>query len=251
MPSRPRRPARPTMSSIASSIATGPSTGSGARPRRSTIRMAGSNVWPAWPSASPKGNACSRNSRGCRAERTLRESLLRTIFDNAPIGIAVITAEGKYLMANGTYESVPGHRVTLVGHQLGEFSPPRTAAFMRQVLEHVVRTGERFSVREFEASVGPGREQTWWNNDVVPLVGVDGKVEAVLVLTQEVTQEVLTRHRADKALANGAISSPAFWRPRAHWSSSSTVRAGLPSSTAGSRASHRLQLRGDQGAGLL
>lgn len=115
-----------------------------------------------------------------------KRKFLRRLVDNAPIGIAVINArDGRYILTNPTYEAVPGRPgVSMVGHQVGEFAPPETAAFMQWILQHVVQTGQPFSVREHEACLGPGREHTWWNNDVVPLLNEAGQVESVLALTK-------------------------------------------------------------------
>ena len=137
------------------------------------------------------------------AERECQREFLRRLVDNAPIGIAVINArDGRYILTNPTYEAVPGRPVPpMVGHQVGEFSPPATAAFMQWVLQHVVQTGQPFSVREHEASMGPGREHTWWNNDVVPLLNEAGHVESVLALTMEVTEQVQARKRIEELAA--------------------------------------------------
>lgn len=134
------------------------------------------------------------------AERQRQREFLQRLFDLAPIGIAVIDArEGRYLMVNPSYETNPGlPRISMGGHHVGDFAPPETAAFMKWIFHHVVDTRKPFSVREYEANLGPGRERTWWNNDVVPLLDKDGNVESVLALTREVTDQVMARKRIEE-----------------------------------------------------
>ena len=54
------------------------------------------------------------------------------------------------------------------------------------------------SANRYEASVGPGREQTYWDVDHVPLRGLDGTVDGVLILADEVTHQVLSRRKVQE-----------------------------------------------------
>jgi PAS domain S-box-containing protein len=67
-------------------------------------------------------------------------------------------------------------------------------------VEGVYRTGEPVSLREFEAAVGSGQEQTYWNVDHVPLWD-NGSVDGVLILASEVTAEVQARQEAERLAA--------------------------------------------------
>ncbi len=137
-----------------------------------------------------------------RLEADHQRELLRRLFQNAPTGIAVIDARtGCYVLANFRYEANAGPTITpgsFTGRPVGDFAPPELGKFMRGILEQVVRTRQPFTVRQFEANFGPGREHTWWDNDVVPVLDSEGNVESVLVITNEVTEEVLARKRIEE-----------------------------------------------------
>jgi hypothetical protein len=62
----------------------------------------------------------------------------------------------------------------------------------------VYRSGQTVSIREREAVVGPGREQTYWNVEHVPLHGPDGDVESVLLLANDVTEQVRRRKQIEE-----------------------------------------------------
>lgn len=138
-------------------------------------------------------------------EADRQRELVRRLVENAPIGIAVIDARSRcYVLANAKYEVNAGPMITpgcFIGRRLGDFAPPQLAKFMHMVLDRVVATRKSFSVRNFETSFGAGREHTWWDNDVVPLVDEQGNVDSVLAITNEVTQEVLARKRIEELAA--------------------------------------------------
>lgn len=135
------------------------------------------------------------------AERERQEEFLRRLFDNAPIGIAVIDRNGRYVLANPSYEGNVGRPVPhFPGHHVGEFAPPELAKFMNQLLQRVLATAQPVVVRELEANLGPGREHTWWDNDVVPLLDRSGSVDSILALTKEVTERVQARKQIEELL---------------------------------------------------
>lgn len=135
------------------------------------------------------------------ADSREQTQFLHRLLDNAPIGIAVVDArDGKYVLANPSFQANTGRAGTqFVGHMAGDLSPAETGRFIRWILQHVVKTRTPFSVREYEANLGPGREHTWWNNDVVPLLDQAGNVEAVLAITMEVSDYVLARRQIEQA----------------------------------------------------
>lgn len=138
-------------------------------------------------------------------ERLLTEScsqreLLERLVNEAPVGIAVVRGpDHRYQMVNPYYRSIPGvPDVPMVGRTIAEVFPEVAAQGALELVETVYRTGRTISLREYEASVGPGREQTVWNVDHVPLRGPDGDVESVLILASEVTEQVLHRKQAEE-----------------------------------------------------
>jgi len=139
------------------------------------------------------------------AQYAHQEQFLDNLIQNASVGIAVVDREHRYLLVNPAYQRIPGMPDTpMVGRTLEEVFPD-VAAPVRGMLEEVFRTGHPVRVREYEASVGPGRERTWWNVDQVPLLGADGRTRQVLILTQEVTEQVCARQQIEQLHEHTAL----------------------------------------------
>jgi PAS domain S-box-containing protein len=140
-----------------------------------------------------------------RRQRQFLERLLET----APIGVAVVRGpEHRYEFANAYYQAIPGTpaSVPMVGRTVAEVFPDAAAHGSLAGIEAAYATGQTASVREYEANVGPGREQTYWDSDRVPLKAPDGSVEGVLIVARDVTTEVLARRQvAELAARDEAI----------------------------------------------
>jgi PAS domain S-box-containing protein len=140
------------------------------------------------------------------AENRRQRALLEQLVETASIGIAVLHGpDHRYERVNSYYQSIPGTpNVPMLGRTIGEVFPDSVAQVALRLVDEVYRTGRTVSIREYRASVGPGREQTYWNVDHVPLSGPDGKVERVLILANEVTEYVQARTQIE-ALAAKAL----------------------------------------------
>ncbi len=133
------------------------------------------------------------------AENRTQREFLEHLVESAPVGIAVVGGtDHRYELVNPTYQAIPGMPGTpMVGRTIAEVFPDVAARGALDMLAEVYRTGQAVGVREYEASVGPGRERTHWDVDHVPLHGLDGQVERVLILAHEVTDQVLARRQAE------------------------------------------------------
>jgi two-component system nitrate/nitrite sensor histidine kinase NarX len=141
-------------------------------------------------------------------EHRTQRVFLERLIEAAPVGIAVVRgADHRYEMVNPYYQAIPGvPDVPMVGRTLAEIFPAVAAQGALELVEEVYRTGQTVSLREYEASVGPERERTYWNVDHVPLHGSDGDVEGVLILASEITEQMLTRGQVEELAArNEAI----------------------------------------------
>jgi PAS domain S-box-containing protein len=157
--------------------------------------------------------------------------LLPFLIEQAPIGIAVVRPYGgephtgdaprsseadgsrrssgwRYVLANPAYCAIPGAAGTpivgqgsLLGLAVSEVFSPAIAERIIGPLEEVRRTGETVQFQELEAALGPVGERTWWNVSAHPLFDETGQVAAVLILTYEVTDQVLARQRAEALAA--------------------------------------------------
>jgi PAS domain S-box-containing protein len=130
-----------------------------------------------------------------RQQRDFLEGLLQAV----PQAIAVVSGpEHRFELANTEYYSVPGlPSAKLVGSTLAEVFPELTPD-VAQAIQKVYRTGLAVHVREYEAALEPGGPQRYWNADYLPLRDDHGKLERVLILIREVTDEVLARRRIEE-----------------------------------------------------
>jgi PAS domain S-box-containing protein len=142
-------------------------------------------------------------------ERLLEENrrqrdFLEHLIYSAPVGIAVVRgAEHRYDLVNRHYQEIPGFDTgPMKGRTLAEMFPdPSVSEAGGAMLETVYRENRVVSMREYLASVGPGREETWWNFDMVPLHDADGRVGGVLIITWEITEQVRGRRAAEAQAA--------------------------------------------------
>ncbi len=133
------------------------------------------------------------------AENRAQREFLERLLEAAPVGIAVLRGpDHRYEMANPYYRAITGVPDTpMVGRTIVEVIPDLPKRRMPALMDQVYRTGETVSSREIQLSFGPGREETYWNTDRVPLHSPDGTVDGILVLAHEVTQEVQNRRRIE------------------------------------------------------
>ncbi|MGO8744941.1 MAG: response regulator [Thermoguttaceae bacterium] len=122
-----------------------------------------------------------------RAEAVLAsEQFVRRLIDNASIGVAVVGRDLRYLLANPAYEAIPGAAV--VGRAIAEVFSPVIAQLVQRLVEQVLNHGQAMEFREYEV---PFRGRTWWNVSAIPLRDAAGNTEAVLLLTQDMTEQKL------------------------------------------------------------
>jgi len=128
------------------------------------------------------------------AEWKRQGEFLKSLIDNAPIGVAVVDRDMRYLVANPAYRSIPGTPETaVVGRTVAEVWTPEIARIVEHFVQQVLQSGELLRLPEYEP---PIRGRTWWTVSEIPLRDVAGAVEAVLILTEDVTE----RKRAEEAL---------------------------------------------------
>ena len=122
---------------------------------------------------------------GLLAERKQQSKFLESLIDNAPIGVAVVDRGMRYVLANPAYRSIAGTPDTpVVGRTVAEVFPPEVARIVEPFVQRVFESGEMLQIPGYEA---PVRGRTWWNISEIPLRDAAGNVEAVLILTEEVT----------------------------------------------------------------
>ncbi|MHB1134167.1 MAG: ATP-binding protein [Chloroflexota bacterium] len=144
------------------------------------------------------------------AETARERQLLETLVASAPIGIAMVAGpERRFEIANAAYRSIPRPAgADLLGKSYAEVFPQAPSSSAPSLLEQAYANGKTISARGYEGAPAAGGERTFWNIDMVPLRDARGQIERALILTREVTRQVLSRqalHDAnDRLLATTA-----------------------------------------------
>ena len=121
-------------------------------------------------------------------ERALRESeaRYRILFENAGVGITVISREGRFLLINSAAASkLGGDPETLTGKSFADIFPEEMAQRYTQSIARVITEGkEAFWENCVELPAG----RVWLRSSVFPIRNEDGKIESTLVVAQDITQ---------------------------------------------------------------
>jgi PAS domain S-box-containing protein len=128
---------------------------------------------------------------------------MRTIFREAPVGIAILTGpELRFEFANQRYAEMVGNR-QLLGRTLREAFPELAGQGSVELVEQVRITGEPFASPAYRASIikSPGGhpEEAYFHVVIEPLRELSGRVEGVVVVATDVTELVASRRRAEEA----------------------------------------------------
>ena len=125
------------------------------------------------------------------------QRLLYELFTQAPAPIVVFRGPELIVeMANPRALSVLGGR-PLVGEPLLQALPELAGDGFDKLLERVMQTGEPYVADSMLATLARSEEdapeETYWNFAYSPVRGPDGRVERVLLIAFEVTEQVLAR----------------------------------------------------------
>ena len=134
-----------------------------------------------------------------RAEQALKESEARyrqqfeemdTLYRTAPIGLALLDRDLRYIRINETLAEMGGRSpVDHIGRTLGEIVPGIAEALAPR-LRRVIETGE--VLRGFEVSgetaEAPGIVRHW-RDDAYPVRAADGDIAAIGLIVREITEQ--------------------------------------------------------------
>ena len=128
---------------------------------------------------------------------------MRTIFREAPVGIAILTGpELRFEFANQRYAEMVGNR-QLLGRTLREAFPELAGQGTVELVEQVRITGEPFASPAYRAAIAttPGGipEEAFFHVVVEPLRELNYRVEGVVIVATDVTELVASRRRAEEA----------------------------------------------------
>jgi PAS domain S-box-containing protein len=130
-----------------------------------------------------------------RAEETIRRQFVEIAYyyDNAPIGLAVLDTDLRYLRINKQLVEINGIPSSEhIGKTVNEIIPS-LAAQARAVAAEIIRTGRPVKDREFtgETAAQPGIPRVWLEG-WYPLLSDDRKVTGFIVIVEDVTERKQT-----------------------------------------------------------
>ena len=133
-------------------------------------------------------------SRAEEAEAARREAdaLYRAYFESTADALFVIRVEddGGFVIeqVNPAHEAQLGYpQEEVAGKRIGELLPPDVAEQVVRAYRQVVETGEIYQYRE-TFDLPAGRQH--WDNALVPVPGIDGRVARIFGSSRNVTQQV-------------------------------------------------------------
>ncbi|SFF21655.1 PAS domain-containing sensor histidine kinase [Spirosoma endophyticum] len=128
-------------------------------------------------------------------------------FEQSPVGIAMITDNQKLIfqMANPLYSALAGRNPQeLVGKPLLKAIPELAGQGFDELLKRVMRTGEPFMAQEARAEIRRGDQFDFMYVDyhVQPQRNSIGTITGVLIVTIDVTNQVLARQKVAESEAH-------------------------------------------------
>jgi len=122
---------------------------------------------------------------------------LQLIYDTAPIGLACLSTDCRYLQINRRLTEICGISVAEhIGRSVRE-TVPQVAEQVEKIVETVLRTGQPVTDIEVNGQRPDQRNaDRFWMTSWHPLKGADGRVVGVNVVAEEITE----RKRAEAAL---------------------------------------------------
>ncbi|MBK5189756.1 MAG: PAS domain-containing protein, partial [Gemmatimonadaceae bacterium] len=145
--------------------------------------------------------ATRKQGEALAAARTA-EDRLRTVFSEAPIGVAVLRGpDHRYESANRSYLDVVG-RGDLTGKTVREAFPDLEGQGIFPALDHAYATGEPFLANEMHLRLDRyhdgGVHDGYFNFVYQPLRDPSGAVEGIAVVITDVAAQVMARRDAEE-----------------------------------------------------
>jgi PAS domain S-box-containing protein len=134
-----------------------------------------------------------------RVEAKLRrqEQNLRTMFNQAVVGVGQIDLKGRWKLVNSRFcEIVARPLAELVQMSIHHLIDPDDLPRMLELLEHAIRTGEGFVIET--RFVCPDSTRRWVRSHIAAMSDQSGAVHQLMIVAEDVT----ARRRAEEGLVN-------------------------------------------------
>jgi PAS domain S-box-containing protein len=120
-----------------------------------------------------------------QAERiSSSEQFVHGLIERAPIGVAVVDQELRYVLTNPVYRALAREGL-ITGRSIEEVFAPAIVRTVEPLVSRVLETGQPLHVPECSL---PDAVESWWNISLVPLHESGGSTSSVLILTEDITE---------------------------------------------------------------
>lgn len=148
----------------------------------------------------------AREVEDARATADRERQRLQTLFMQAPIRIAVTRGpEHIYEFVNETYMRDLGNREDMIGRRAVDVFPEAAEQGLIGVADQVYRSGEPYVGIEAPFAIdydGDGQvEEQYANVSIQPVRGTDNSIEGLMLVSLDVTEQVLARRRIEQLAA--------------------------------------------------
>jgi PAS domain S-box-containing protein len=151
-----------------------------------------------------------------RQQEALRdaEARFRGLFMQTPAALCLLTGpDHTYELANPSYIELIGGR-SVLGKPLKDALPELREQGFIELLDEVRRTGQHYVGKGIRAALdkhSDGKlEDRYFDFVYEPVRAVDGTVEGIMVVAQDVTEQLLARQRVDAARERAELSEQRF-----------------------------------------
>ncbi len=134
-----------------------------------------------------------------------KETLLQSIFFNAPVAIAVIQGpDHTYVMANNEYQNM----VSRTSEQLLEKAskaifPELIGTGTFEIFDGIYQSGESFSIAEYPVKLDKKNEgsveQLYFRFSAVPLKDAEGKFDSIVIVSVDITEQIIARKKIEQS----------------------------------------------------
>lgn len=127
---------------------------------------------------------------------------LATLVNNVAVGLTMLDAEGRFIMANDVALGRVGvPRDQVLGRRYEDVNTPETARILCGIRDRVLATRQPELVRELLMTTPNRPEGTYLDWSLLPVLDAHGRVTNLLSVSVDVTEKVLARRELEKQRA--------------------------------------------------
>ncbi|MBC7371887.1 MAG: response regulator, partial [Bdellovibrionaceae bacterium] len=141
-----------------------------------------------------------------RSEAINQQEKLYSIFSQAPVGICIFEGPNHvYTLANADYYKLLGGTRDIIGKTIREALPELRNQMFYELLDRVYQTGEPYLGKEIPVEINlqdNSIKKLYVNFNYQPKRSLNGKIDGIIVICTEITEQVLARVQLEASAAN-------------------------------------------------